>query len=65
MAHGGELSVLEQGNCRRRIRYSLQGLAESSVGESLRKFREDLQMLFCRLLGNKQNEEQGDRTAIG
>src|SRR5437763_7885356 len=39
-------------------------LAQPLVAEHLRQLGEDLQVLFRRLLGHQQNEDQADRVAV-
>ncbi|SAK12865.1 hypothetical protein UA21_00439 [Burkholderia multivorans] len=47
------------------IRFVVQTLARVAIGQQLRDFRQDLEVLLCGLLGNEQENQEGNRLAVG
>ncbi|ERI25490.1 hypothetical protein NP88_4090 [Burkholderia cepacia] len=47
------------------IRFVVQTLAGVAIGQQLRDFRQDLEVLLGGLLGNEQEDQEADRLAVG
>ena len=47
------------------IRFVVQTLARVAIGQQLRDFRQDLEVLLGGLLGHEQEDQETDRLAVG